>query len=232
MKTVRDILKIAESEYVKKKIANECDLGRRREEIGNSNEMLKYAFQLKAMMEKDNIVFVSEKTLTDKPDLIGRIKSNGKTPIQIPEEILRHFNSQNRNRYENPYPTERIFEEENRPYIKEYIHISELNEEEKKNYNKTEEILSLIGGKPVNVQKIRIAELSYKDCSRWDGYGYWDRRTGEIIIARPVLKDLSLYSGTLIHECCHAQSGADDATRAFEAELTRTIGKLIKATLE
>ena len=84
---------------------------------------------------------------------------------------------------------------------------------------KTDTILNLIGGKPKNVKKITIVERLYEsDIFKGGVVGLW------ISEKRSQLHSISEYAGTLLHECAHAVSGADDVSRDFELKLTEIIG--------
>ena len=54
--------------------------------------------------------------------------------------------------------------------------------------------------------------------------GLWISEKNEIMIKRSQLQSISQYAGTLLHECAHAISGADDVSRDFEQKLTEIIG--------
>ena len=57
--------------------------------------------------------------------------------------------------------------------------------------------------------------------------GVYDPEHG-IVIHRMQLDCMEEYAGTLLHEAAHATSGAGDATRAFETELTNFLGIIAK----
>ena len=100
-----------------------------------------------------------------------------------------------------------------------------LTTQEKQVYYKTDTILNLIGGKPKNVKKITIVERLYEsDIFRGRVVGLWISEKNEIMIKRSQLHSISEYAGTLLHECAHAVSGADDVSRDFELKLTEIIG--------
>ena len=80
-------------------------------------------------------------------------------------------------------------------------------------------ILALIGGKPKNVREIVIAEKIYEH-EYWNiTLGLWEPEHSRILIKRSQLSSISEFAGTLLHECDHATSGADDVSRDFESEL-------------
>ena len=56
--------------------------------------------------------------------------------------------------------------------------------------------------------------------------------TGIITIHRMELRSLASYASTLLHEAAHASSGATDATRAFETELTQYLGQTAEAAID
>jgi len=58
----------------------------------------------------------------------------------------------------------------------------------------------------------------------FDALGLWQGATRTITIKRSQLSSLSEYAATLLHEAAHASSGATDATREFESELTNYLG--------
>ena len=54
--------------------------------------------------------------------------------------------------------------------------------------------------------------------------GLWVSGEQKIIIRRSVLQSTERFVAVLLHEVAHAISGATDATRRFESELTRLLG--------
>ena len=63
-----------------------------------------------------------------------------------------------------------------------------------------------------------------------DAVGCYSPLSG-IIIKRSQLESLDLFASTLLHEAAHASSGATDATRDFENELTEYLGSTAEAAL-
>ena len=63
-----------------------------------------------------------------------------------------------------------------------------------------------------------------------------EQNYSHIIIKRSVLSDTKNFIAVLLHELAHAKSGATDASRAFEEELTNMLGiigfKAIEKTKE
>jgi len=113
-----------------------------------------------------------------------------------------------------------------------FVSPEELNQSEKEIFNKTDKILSLIGGKPPVVKEIKISETIRKELGYRETVGLWDPKTGYIIIRRDMLASLEKYAGTLLHEVTHAISGTGDVSREFEIALTDVLGKIVAKVLE
>jgi hypothetical protein len=113
-----------------------------------------------------------------------------------------------------------------------FVEPKDLRPAERRVYDRTDAVFALGGGKPSNVRELLISETMRKDPGSFqEATGVWDASTGRIIVKRSQLRDLSTYSGTLLHEVAHALRGAPDVDRAFEAELSRLLGKIAKESL-
>ena len=114
-----------------------------------------------------------------------------------------------------------------------FIDPKDLRPGEKEVFDRTDEILRLIGGRPKAVKEIRISETMRKELGSFvEAEGLWEGSRGRIIIKRTTLRSIEKYAGTLLHEIAHALSGADDVSRAFESELTQIIGVVSSKTLQ
>ena len=107
-----------------------------------------------------------------------------------------------------------------------FVSPSSLNYSEKSTWDLVPEILTIIGGKPLSVNEIVISETMEIDPYTFrPAAGLWRSSEKQIIIKRNVLTEgKARFIGVLLHELAHAISGAADATRAFESELTRLLG--------
>jgi hypothetical protein len=114
-----------------------------------------------------------------------------------------------------------------------FIDPKDLRPEEREIFNRTNEILKLIGGKPKAVREIRISETMRKELGSFiEAEGLWEGTSGRIIVKRTTLRSIEKYAGTLLHEVVHALSGADDVSRAFESELTQVTGVVSSKALQ
>ena len=101
----------------------------------------------------------------------------------------------------------------------------------KETFDKMDKILALIGGKPRNVNEIVVVEKIYEyDIRR--AVGLWEPKEKRILIMRSQLSTVSAFAGTLLHECAHALSGANDVSRDFELQLSDMLGILAEKCLK
>lgn len=169
-------------------------------------------------------VFVTPEELESTPSVIDEIKRSGNDVITIPSNIADKINEQNSHSDKNDkiVTTSQFLSEQEENFDPTIIKRAELTREEQAVYDKTDDILRLIGGKPAQVLSIEIVDKLYE----LKVLGLWQPKERKILIKRKQLSDLSEYAGTLLHECAHAASGADDVSRDFEKMLTDIIGKL------
>ncbi|MDR3611326.1 MAG: hypothetical protein P4L27_12240 [Ignavibacteriaceae bacterium] len=180
---------------------------------------------VKMLNNYEKVVFVTTDEIASSPDLIDEVKSSGYTMINIPANLKDKIQGQsdvggNVIREFNQFKIER-----NDNFEFKFIHIEKLNQLEKQNYNLLDQILGLIGGKPSKIHKILISETMQRDDDSFrpsEGLYQGD----QIIIKRSVLSDTERFVAVLLHEIAHAKSGATDATRAFETELTNMLGTI------
>src|ERR1035437_70503 len=178
---------------------------------------------VKLLNNYEKVVFVTTDEIASSPDLIDEVKGGGFTMVNIPANLKEKIQGQsdvggNVIREFNQFKIER-----NENFEFKFIQIDKLNQLEKQNYNLLNKILSLIGGKPSNIHKILISETMQRD-----DYSFSPAeglcQVNQIIIKRSVLSDMERFISVLLHEIAHARSGATDATRAFENELTNMLG--------
>src|SRR5690606_27502580 len=103
---------------------------------------------------------------------------------------------------------------------------------ERQIFSKIDLVFNIIGDRPNNIKSIVVSETMQKDSITYgQANGLWEPENQRIIIWRPVLKNEQEFLGVLLHEMAHALSGATDATRAFESELTRLLGIFSKSAI-
>lgn len=229
MSRVRDILKRCTSEMVIESLVNDMKrttTGNRHDEV-TWTEVSMYVAGI-ISRETPNAVFVSVNDCNNNPGMIEGMKLDGLTPIMVDDKLITRINNNN-----NGADTNGIINTANEYVKKDCLNfnpvptdINTLTPTERSVYEKTNDILRLIGGKPINVKDIIIADSIY-DTDKQNVQGAWVKDKEIIVIRRSELLNIMSYAGTLIHECCHAVSGADDATIKFENKLTDVIGYVV-----
>lgn len=181
----------------------------------------------------EKTTFVTADDLAENPDIIDEMKKEGYNPVVIPSNVADKIESYNKDAEESKKLTTinqylKRLDDSFEPII---IEEKQLSEPEKNVYRYINRILSFIGGKPANVNSIEIAESLYNAEMRYDVVGLWDSSENRILIRRDQLENIEDFAGTLLHECAHASSEADDVSREFESELTNYLGRIVNAIL-
>lgn len=172
--------------------------------------------------------FVTAQEMMEAPSIIDEMQRNGQNPIVVSDSLIIKMNKYNDTAENgNTLTTVRQYiEDEKSNFTPTVVDVSELTVDERNIYNKTSDILNLIGGKPEAVKDILLVEKIYEHGFYYEPLGLWIQKEGKIFIKRNQLSCITDYAGTLLHECAHAISDADDVSRDFENELTKIIGEL------
>jgi hypothetical protein len=198
-------------------------------ETGNSHDELGWtdvsAHACKLLNASDKVIFLTPFELTEAKDMVDNAKDDGFKIVTIPDSIkdkirgIKDFNG-NPLRDLDEYKTEW-----NESFEFKFVKEKDLTNSEREIFDKTKEILKLIGGKPNNVKEILISEtMRIESMGYSKATGLWEKYNQRIIIKRDQLRNLKSYAGTLLHEIGHAKSDAGDVSREFENELTNLLG--------
>lgn len=231
---IKDILKECCSDVVIEKLVEdlqEFGSGNRHDEL-SWNDVAMYA-SMKMSELNTETTFVTADDLKYTPSLIDDMRRSGHNPVVVPDNLISKMEDYNTGAVEGKTLTtaKQYVKEEQSRFVPTVVDIDTLTADERSIYDKTEKILQLIGGKPSNVKEIQIVDKIYESEIFSETVGLWDANEERILIKRKQLEKLSKYSGTLLHECGHAISGAGDVSRDFEAELTDIIGVLVSKML-
>lgn len=224
---IKDILKACSSEKVIDALVEDL------QQFGSGNEhdelswngIAMYAAKKMNQLHKDT-TFVTTSDLQNNPSLIDKMQRSGYNPVVVPDNIISKMEDYNTGAKSGETLTtvKQYIKDEKERFVPVEIDINALTADEIDVYNKTDSILKLIGGKPKNVKEIVIVEKIYESELFYETLGLWIAGENKILIKRKQLKSLKQYAGTLLHECAHAISGADDVSRDFELKLTEIIG--------
>lgn len=187
---------------------------------------------VKILNQTEKVLFVSTTDIMLHPDMIEEAKASGLQIISIPENLKEKIKGGLDLSGKPIIDISQFVTTYNDSFSFDFVPIEKLNKNERENFDLTNDILNLIGGKPTTVKDIKISETMRKDFfGQSETHGLWDPSTASIIIHRPMLNLLKDYSGTLIHEAIHAKSGLGDISRNFESELTVAIGQVCEKAL-
>ncbi len=228
--TVKQILLECGSEEIGIALSNDLT----QYSYGNSHDELNWIdvqqHAAKILNNYRKVVFVTADEIERGTDLVDEARQGGSQIVVIPTNLRDKIAEQNIN--SDSTDKVRIFSEfvteRNENFEFKFISEVDLSESEKKVFDFKNRLLAAIGGKPWNVKEILISETMQKDDFTFQAAeGLWshtDDNVGNIIIKRSILKDEQRFVAVLLHELAHALSGAPDATRRFESELTRQLG--------
>lgn len=226
---IKDILLSCDSEDVIEELVDDLQYfisGDKHDEL-TWNDVAMYASK-KLSEINSKTTFVTAQEMMEAPSIIDEMQRNGQNPIVVSDSLIIKMNKYNDTAENgNTLTTVRQYiEDEKSNFTPTVVDVSELTVDERNIYNKTSDILSLIGGKPEAVKDILLVEKIYEHGFYYEPLGLWIQEEGKILIKRNQLSCITDYAGTLLHECAHAISYADDVSRDFENELTKIIGKL------
>ena len=181
----------------------------------------------KLLNANEDVIFLTSEELVKDPDMVEKAQKGGYNIVSIPNNLKDKLNNSTDFTGEKIRDLGQFYNEYEESFEYKFIDPNNLSTQEKRVWEKTDKILDLIGGRPYNVKEIKISETMRKEYSTFqESGGVWDSSMGRIIIKRSELNTLEFYAGVLLHEVCHARSGASDVTRDFEKSLTDLLGVL------
>lgn len=225
--TVKSILLECQSEDIGSSLSSDLS----QFSYGNSHDELKWIdvqeHAAKILNKYKRVVFVTAEEIERGTDLVNEARQGGAEIVVIPNNLREKIAEQNEN--EDEENKVRIFtefvHERHGNFEFNFVNETDLSYAEKEIFVKKDKIFEIIGGKPSNIYSIVISETMQKDnITFMQCDGLWEGANNRIIIWRPVLQNQERFLAVMLHEMAHAISGATDATRIFESELTRLLG--------
>ena len=229
---VRNILILTKNGEIAKLLSDDL----KNYDTGKTHDELKWIdvqeHAVKILNSSEKAVFLTPSELITETSMVDEAKDSGYRIVTIPENLKQRIVNQLDIKGEPIRDLKQFTDEYNESYEYEFVEYNDLTEAEKKVFDKTGRIFDLIGGKPKMIREIKISNTMRKELNSYrEVLGSWDSNTGRIIIKRNMLSSLGQFSGTLLHEACHAISGADDVSRTFEIELTDLLGTVVEECL-
>jgi len=187
---------------------------------------------MKILSAEEKVVSVSSEELITRKDVVDRASDLGYKTVTIPKNLRERIRGEKDAKGRTIVDLQEFNKIDRDSFKFKFVKKEELGDNEKRVFDKTDDILSLVG-RPFRVKEVLISENMRKDfLSYEDTAGLWESSKGRIIILRKQLRSIDSYAGTLLHEIAHAKSGVPDVSRPFEKELTKYIGLLVKKSLE
>ena len=184
---------------------------------------------LNLMHQRRAVAYFTEQEIQSRPNILDRVKSDGYQIVVVTEQQKSKLETQVETGGPQVRTLEAYVQEYNASFKYKFVDIQNLTREERRVYNSTPKILSLVGLSSNRVPEIRISETMRVTTD--DTEGVWDSSIPAIVIKRSKLSSLSSYAATLLHEIGHATTGAVDATREFERVLTDYLGRTSVAAI-
>jgi hypothetical protein len=188
---------------------------------------------VKILNSLEKVVFLTAEEISNETMMVNEAKQAGYQIISIPSNLKDRIQGQT-DISGNPIRDLGQFSiEYTESFEFKFVELKDLKKEEKKIFDRTEEILSLVGGKPKVVKEIKVSETMRKQLGSFvEAEGVWEGGKGRIIVKRSTLWSIEMYAGTLLHEVAHALSGTRDVSREFECELTQIIGMISSKAMQ
>jgi hypothetical protein len=224
---IKSILKNSQSETVHRLLVEQVRkraTGEQCDEIGWI-EISQMALSL--MHQQARVVYFTESEIQWRPNVLDNVRSDGYEPIVITEQQRTKLEEQMISGGLQVRTVDRYIEEYNASFQYQFVDPGRLTGDERRVYDRTREIIALVGiGR---VPEVRISETMRVTIDNTGGV--WDPAIPAIVVKRSRLSSLMSYAATLLHEIGHATSGAVDATREFEQVLTSYLGETATAAI-
>ena len=187
------------------------------------NDVAIHACRLLSASEK--VIFLTPQQLVEAKDMVDKAKGDGLKVVTVPENIRERISGLADYSGNIIRDLKGFKDRWNRSFQFKFVNPNDLTQEERAIFDRTKQIVELIGGLPKGVKKIMISEtMRIETTSYREATGLWEADQERIIIKRTQLGSLKDYASTLLHEIAHARSGTSDISREFEDELTSLLG--------
>ena len=228
---MKSILKSARSDAVKEELAKQISLRYTGEQCDEITWSEIAQVGIEALAKRDNnAVFVTEREMLYNPDEMERMRMEGRNIIVSNERDRGKIQT------EDAVTFSSYVQDFKDSFEFDYVEPDSLSASERKVFDKTDSIMKMVGWTDEDMPEILISNTLQKETDTSSGIlltfsaiGLYEPVYHRITILRSQLGSLQSYAGTLLHEAAHAASGATDATRAFESQLTDYLGIIASA---
>ena len=232
-KRIKSILCSSKSEVVLSQLADQIKI----RSTGFQCEEIRWAdvaqIGINHLAETNNmVIFMTETQSINNPDEIERMKLEGYQIIVTSDNDNKRINNNNATMFGD------YVKSWNDSFEFNFIEENDLTDDERIIFQETDKILGFVGWSEDDIPPVRISETLQNEIDSSSGsivtltaVGVYSPVLG-IIIKRSELSSFSSYASVLLHEAAHASSGATDATRCFETELTQYLGRVANIALD
>jgi hypothetical protein len=227
---VKAILKNATSAAVQALLVDQVDKRAAGEQCDEMGWIEIGQLALNLMHQQQNVVFFTEEQLQSNPNILDNVQSDGLKVVVVTEQQRVKLEAQVLEGGPEVRTVGTYVQQYNASFQFRFVNPIDLTQEERRVFDLTTTILSLVGIGSKRIPDIRISETMRVTTDSTEGV--WDPSIPAIVIKRSELSSLVGYAATLLHEAGHATSGAVDATREFETILTRYLGQTAVAAIK
>jgi len=204
--------------------------GKSHNEVRDWSEVAVHACRL--LNQRGDVLFVDTGQLGSELSALDQARSDGLRIIAIPSEILARLRGV-KDLDRRPVRTLAVAVQEwNRSFTFDFVEEGALTPTERDVWSYRDRIIGALGGLPRPVREIRVSNTMRPELGHADEVvGLWEPSLGRVTVKRSQLRDLAYFAGTLAHELAHARSGRPDVDRAFERQLTSSLGAALAQIL-
>jgi hypothetical protein len=179
------------------------------------------------------VIFLTPADLMGAPDFLEHAKGDGYQVVVVPDSIARKL-PKLRDAKGNPMRDLAAYRAEwQESFEFTFVDPGDLTTAERAVWDALPAIFALGGGCPKRVREVGISETMRLAPELYtEAVGVWEKSEGRIVVKRNQLGSLPKFAGTVLHELCHAMSGASDVTNEFEEALTKVLGNLVSRQLK
>jgi len=181
----------------------------------------------------EKVIFVTSEQLLVGGSLITHARADGYRVVVIPSSIAHKLPTLQDLQGQPIHTLDEYRREWNDSFQFTFIQPDQLLPVEQVIFALTKPIMRLLPRRPTKVREVLISEtMRLNQYDNNEAVGVWEESEQRIVIKRDQLQSISRFAGTLLHECVHALSGADDETLEFESSLTEALGTLAEYSLK
>ena len=184
-----------------------------------------YVHACKLLNAQQKVIFLTPNERGYAAGIITHARRDGFRIVTIPENIRSKLKGQADYQGNPLRDLNEFIRLWNESFEFEFVEYGDLTARERRVYDRTKQIMSLVGGKPKAVKGVKISEtMRLGKSGNVEVVGVWEPDSGRIVIKRSQLQSLAEFAGTLLHELAHAVTDAPDVSEYFEQGLTEYLG--------